>query len=101
MEPGDNSTAECGDAEVLRCGERELREKSECHSGVVDVETFAKAATGRFLAHTVCDPLRAGIGVVDEGIPVKGRLSFGGACWLGSVDVVDLGPSQSSTSSVW
>ena len=39
--------------------------------------------------------------MVDEGITRKGRLSWGGACWRGSVDVVDLGPSKSSTSAVW
>ena len=61
-------------------------------AAVEDLETFAKAATGRFLARTLCDPPRAGIGVVDEGIPAKGRLSFGGVCWPGSVDVVDLSP---------
>ena len=68
---------------------------------VVDVETFAKAATGRFLERTLCDPPRAGIGVVDEAITGKGRLSFGGACWRGSVDVVDFRPSKSSTCAVW
>ena len=68
---------------------------------VEDVETFAKAATGRFIARTLCDRQRAGLGVVDEGIAGKGRLSFGGTCWRGSVDVVDLGPSKSSTCAVW
>ena len=68
---------------------------------VEDVEKFAKAATGRFLASTLCDPPRAGIGVVDEGITRKGQLSFGGVCWQESVDVVDLGPCKSSTSEVW
>ena len=70
-------------------------------AAVEDVETFAKAATGRFLARTLCDPPRAGIGVVDEGIAGQGRLSFGGTCWRGRVDVVDLGPSKSSTCAVW
>ena len=67
---------------------------------VEDVETFAKAVTGRFLARTLCDPPRAGIGVVDEGITGKGQLSFGGVCWRGSVDVVDIGPCKSSTAVV-
>ena len=71
--------------------------KANAIAAVEDVETFAKAATGRFLASTLCDPPRAGIGVVDEGITGTGRLSFGGTCWRGSVDVVDLGPSKSST----
>ena len=46
--------------------------KTNAIAVVEDVETFAKAATGRFLAHTLCDPPRAGIGVVDEGIAGKG-----------------------------
>ena len=77
------------------------RRKANAIAAVEDVETFAKAATGRFLTRTLCDPPRAGIGVVDKGITGKGRLSFGGACLRRSVDVVDLGPSKSSTSAVW
>ena len=75
--------------------------KANAIAAVEDVETFAKAATGRFLARTLCDPPRAGIGVVDEGITGKGRLSFGGTCWRGRVDVVDLGPSKSFACEVW
>ena len=75
--------------------------KAGAIAAVEDVETFARAATGRFLARTLCDPLRAGIGMVDEGITGKGQLSFGGECWRGQVDVVDLGPCKSSTSEVW
>ena len=75
--------------------------KANAIAAVEDVETFAKAATGRFLARTLCDPPRAGIGVVGEGITGKGTLSFGGTCWRGSVDLVDLGPSKSSTCAVW
>ena len=75
--------------------------KANAIAAVEGVETFAKAVTGRFLARTLCDPLRAGIGVVGEGITGKGRLSFGGTCWRGRVDVVDLGPSKSSTCAVW
>ena len=70
-------------------------------AAVEDVKTFAKAATGRFLSRTLCDPSRAGIGVVDDEIAGKGRLSFRGACRRGSVDVVDLRPSKSSTCAVW
>ena len=75
--------------------------KMNAIAAVEDVETFAKAATGRFLACTLCDPPRAGVGMVDEGIAGKGRLSYGGDCWRGHVDVVDLGPCRSSTSEVW
>ena len=39
--------------------------KTNAIAAVEDVETFAKAATGWFLARTLCDPQRAGIGVVD------------------------------------
>ena len=74
--------------------------KAGAIAAVEDMETFARAATGRFLARTLCDPQRAGIGVVDEGIAGKGQLSSGGECWRGQVGVVDLGPCKSSTSEV-
>ena len=38
---------------------------------------------------------------MDEEIAGKGQLSYGGVCWRGHVDVVDLGPCKSSTSEVW
>ena len=41
--------------------------KANAIAAVEDVETFAKAATGRFLARTLCDPPRAGIGVCNGG----------------------------------
>ena len=50
-------------------------------AAVEDVETFARAAAGRFLARTMCDPVRTV--VVGAGDPVlegKGELSLGGAC---------------------
>ena len=75
--------------------------KASAIAAVEDVETFARAATGRFLARTLCDPLRAGVGMVDKGIAGKGQLSYGGECWRRHVDVVDLGPCKSSTSEVW
>ena len=75
--------------------------KANTIAAVEDVETFARAAAGRFLAHTICDPSRAGVGVVDEGIAGKDWLSFRRDCWRGHVDVVDLGPCKSSTSEVW
>ena len=68
---------------------------------LMDVETFARAATATFLARTLCDPPRAGVGLVDEGIAGKARLSFGADCWCRHVDVLDLGPCRSSTSKVW
>ena len=75
--------------------------KANAIAAVEDVETFTRAAAGRFLARTVCDPPRAGVGVVDEEIAGTGQLSFGGDCWHRHVDVVDLGSCKSSTSKVW
>ena len=75
--------------------------KMNAIAAVEDVETFAKAASGRFLARTLGDPLRAGIGVVGEGIAGQGHLSPGGDCWRGCVDVIDLGPCKSSSPAVW
>ena len=83
---------------TLRAVKGTSGKKASAIAAVEDVETFARAATGRFLAHTLCDPPRAGIGVVDEGIAGKGQLSFGGECWSRQVDVVDLRPCKSSTS---
>ena len=39
--------------------------KVEAIAAVEDVETFARASAGRFLARTMCDPGRAGAGSVD------------------------------------
>ena len=75
--------------------------KANTIAAVEDVETFARAASGRFLARTLCDPLRAGIGVVDERIAGQGNLSLGGDCWRGCVDVINLGPCKSSSPAVW
>ena len=75
--------------------------KANAIAAVEDVETFARAASGRFLARTLCDPSRAGIGVVDERIGGQGHLSLGGDCWRGCVDVIDLGPCKSSSPAVW
>ena len=86
---------------ALGAVKRSSGRKANAIAAVEDVETFAKAVTGRFLARTLCDPLRAGIGVMGAGIAEKGRLSFRGTCWRGRVDVVDLGPSKSSTCAVW
>ena len=68
---------------------------------VENVQTFARATSGRFLARTLCHPPRTGIGVVDDRIAGQGHLSLGGDCWHGYVDVVDLGPCKSSSYSVW
>ena len=57
-----------------------------------NVETFVRVAAGRFLARTMCDPVRTGVAAaVDPVLAGKGALSLGGACWRGPVEVVDLG----------
>ena len=53
---------------------------------------FARASVGRFLARTMCDPLRAGIAECgDCALIGKGALSLGGPCWQGVVTTADLG----------
>ena len=54
--------------------------KANAIAAVEHVETFAGATTERFLACTLCDPSRAGIGVVDKGLCGKAQLSLGGDC---------------------
>ena len=50
-------------------------------AAVEDVETFARAATGRFLARTMCNPIRAGVAAADDPLlDGKGSLSLGGDC---------------------
>ena len=63
-------------------------------AAVEDVETFARVAAGRFLARTLCDPVRGGVAVADDPVLAgKGALSLGGACWRGPVEIVNLGLS--------
>ena len=66
-----------------------------------DVETFAKVASSRVLAQTLCDPLRARVGRVDDDLVWEGKLSLSGSCWLGEVHIVDLGPCKTSTLTQW
>ena len=71
-------------------------------AAVEGVETFARAAAGRFLARTMCDPDRAG--VAENGDTVMagaGELSLGGSCWKGEVAVVDLGVGAGAMSRNW
>ena len=86
---------------TLGAGKGNSERKTEAIAAVEDVETFARAATGRFIACTLCDPQRAGIGRVDRGMTGRGQLSLGGDCWHGRLDVVDLGPCKSSASATW
>ena len=61
-------------------------------AAVESVEIFARAASGRFLARTLCYP--SGAGVAECGGPTlvwKGSLSLGGACRQDVVATADLG----------
>ena len=50
-------------------------------AAVEDVETFARAAGGCFLARTMCHPVPAGVAAADDPLLVgKGVLSLGGTC---------------------
>ena len=74
--------------------------KTNAITAVEDVDTFAKAGAGRFLARTMCDPSRAGIGKVDEEIMGRGQLSLGGDCWREPIKVIVLGPPKTSSLAV-
>ena len=76
-------------------------EKISAVATVESVQVFAEVATGRFLARTMFDPLRAGIGQVERGLEDTGSLSLGGSYWEGEINVVDLGPCRMSTPAVW
>ena len=71
-------------------------------AAVEGVETFARAAAGRFLARTMCDPCRAGVAENGDAVMAgAGELSLGGCCWRGEVVVVDLGVGVGGTSLDW
>ena len=70
-------------------------------ASVESVEVFAEAATGRFLARTMCYPLRVGIRRVERALEEVGSLRLGGSCWQREINVVDLGPCRTSTPAVW
>lgn len=65
------------------------------------VEVFAKTAPRRFLARTLCNPLRAGISQLDDEFEEAEDLSLGGGSWQGEVSMVDLGPCKTSTPATW
>ena len=75
--------------------------KANAIGAIDDVETFARAASGRFLVRTLSDPQRAGIGVVDQRIAGQGNPSPRGDCWRGCVDVLEPGPCKWSSSAEW
>ena len=57
-------------------------------AAVEDVDTFAESACGRFLARSMCDPVRAGTPEEDG---FEGDPSLGGVCWKGELKECDLG----------
>ena len=72
------------------------------YATVEDVETFARAAAGRFLARTMCDPFRAGVAAADDPeLNGKGELSLGGACWHVVIEVIDLGLGGVASAKEW
>lgn len=77
------------------------RKKANAIAAVEDVEKFVRAASNRFLRHTLCDPVRAWVGQVNEGLAVEWELSIGGSYWRGRVTVVDLGSCHLFTSVAW
>ena len=71
-------------------------------AAVEGVETFARAAARRFLARTMCDPVRAGVAAASDPILAgSGTLSLGGSCWRGVVEVVDLGCGANASVGEW
>lgn len=70
-------------------------------AAVESIEVFAVAATGRFLARTICNPLRAGIARVERALEEVGSRLLGGSYWQGKINVLNLGPRTTSTSAVW
>ena len=70
-------------------------------AAVESVEVFAEAATGRFLAQTMCDPRRAEIGQVERALEGAVSLSLGGSSSQEEANVVGLGPCRTSTPAVW
>ena len=71
-------------------------------AAVEGVETFARAAAGRFRARTMCDPVRAGVAENGDAVMAgAGELSLGGSCWKGEVAVVNLGVGGGATLRDW
>lgn len=55
-------------------------DKINAIAAVESVEVFTEAAAGWFLARTMCDPHRAGIGRVERALEEAGSLSLGDRC---------------------
>ena len=70
-------------------------------AGVESVECFVEGACGRFLAHTMADPGRAG--VAETPLPLVGcsELSLGGKCWKGVIEAVDFGQTTGLSAASW
>ena len=71
-------------------------------AAVEDVETFARAAAGRFLARTMCDLVRARVAAEDDPLlGGLGSLALRGACWRGVIEVVNLGFGGEASVEEW
>ena len=92
-------------APLQKCNGAVLASRKSLVQGVAaveSIETFARAAAGRFITRTLCDPVRAGVAAADDPLLVGlGALSLGGSCWRGVVEVVDLGLSKEASSREW
>ena len=63
---------------------------------------MARAAAGRFLGSTMCDPSRAGVAVNGDAVMAgAGELSLGGACWRVEVAMVNLGVGAGGEAQDW
>ena len=60
-------------------------------AGVESVECFAEGACGRFLAHTIADPERAGVAETPLPLAGCGELSLRGKCCMGVIEGVEFG----------
>ena len=71
-------------------------------AAVEGVETFPRAAAGRFLACTMCVPSHAVVAVnADAIMAAAGDLSLGGMYWRGEVAMVDLGVGAGGEAQDW
>lgn len=88
-------------SKVLGATKGSMGRKTATIGAVEDIETFARAARGHFLARTICVPDRARIGERDKKLEDRGNLSLGEFCWGGDVEVVELGACQTSMKDEW
>ena len=102
MAGDDGEASVCRSAEVYWAVVGVRKEYVRKMAAVEGVEAFARAAAGRFLAWTMCDPERAGVAENRDGAMVNAsELSLGGSCWRGLVGVVELGVGAEGSSQDW